>query len=278
MELYKITDQSVIYAEQGFNKGLSQDFARIAGAGLSFAESAGKGVMSGMTNFRTKACIAAACLCAALLAGCAVGPTPYGPKTADTSNGYTDEQLAQNRYRVTYTGTLSTPRDVVENYLIFRAAQVTQQAGFVAFAFADRDTKAHTTYFTDDNGWFGFPHRRRIPSDHALRRLCRDRDAERRSGKGRPARALCARCSGPYGSESAAAASRACACGAWLTSGRAFQSHTRDIAVARHADKFVAFLTAHMRHIDGRHRIVGDNGDDGAGGSSAQSPPRYQGR
>jgi hypothetical protein len=160
MELYKITDQSVIYAEQGFNKGLSQDFARIAGAGLSFAESAGKGVMSGMTNFRTKACIAAACLCAALLAGCAVGPTPYGPKTADTSNGYTDEQLAQNRYRVTYTGTLSTPRDVVENYLIFRAAQVTQQAGFVAFAFADRDTKAHTTYFTDDNGWFGFPHRR----------------------------------------------------------------------------------------------------------------------
>ncbi|HUB84967.1 MAG TPA: hypothetical protein VL971_04690 [Rhizomicrobium sp.] len=95
-----------------------------------------------------------------LLAGCVTGPAPYGPKTADSTSGYTDQQLAQNRYRVTYTGTSSTPRATVENYLLFRAAEVTQAAGFPAFAFADRDTKAHTIYFTDDNGWFGFPHRR----------------------------------------------------------------------------------------------------------------------
>lgn len=95
-----------------------------------------------------------------LLAGCATGPTPYQAKTADTSSGYADQQLAQNRYRVTYVGTSNTPRTTVEDYLLFRAAQVTQAAGFVAFAFDDRDTKAHTTYFTDDFGWFGPPHRR----------------------------------------------------------------------------------------------------------------------
>jgi hypothetical protein len=100
-----------------------------------------------------------AALCASLLlAGCAVAPAPYQPKTGDASSGYTDQQLAQNRYRVTYTGTSSTPRATVETYLLFRAAQVTQAAGFAGFAFDDRDTKAHTTYFTDDFGWFGVPH------------------------------------------------------------------------------------------------------------------------
>ena len=117
--------------------------------------------MSGYIGSKTKTCLAVACLSASLmLAGCAVGPAPYQAKTGDTASGYTDQQLAQNRYRVTYTGTSATPRATVENYLLFRAAQVTQAAGFAAFAFADRDTKAHTTYFTDDFGWFGFPHRR----------------------------------------------------------------------------------------------------------------------
>jgi hypothetical protein len=111
--------------------------------------------------FRTKTYVVAASLCAGLLlTGCATGPAPFQAKTDDATNGYTDQQLAQNRYRVTYTGTLNTPRATVETYLLFRSAQVTQAAGFAAFAFDDRDTKAHTTYFTDDNGFFGFPHRR----------------------------------------------------------------------------------------------------------------------
>ena len=117
--------------------------------------------MGGKMRFQKTAWMIAAGLGAMLaLAGCATGPAPYGPKTTDSSTGYTDTQLAQNRYRVTYSGTSSTPRAVVENYLLFRAAQVTQGAGFAAFVFDDRDTKAHTTYFTDDNGWFGYPHRR----------------------------------------------------------------------------------------------------------------------
>ena len=109
---------------------------------------------------KTKAYWIAMALSAGLmLTGCATGPAPYQPKVGDATNGYTDQQLAQNRYRVTYIGTVSTPRTTVETYLLFRAAQVTQAAGFAAFAFDDRDTKAHTTYFTDDFGFFGYPHR-----------------------------------------------------------------------------------------------------------------------
>jgi len=87
------------------------------------------------------------------LAACAVQPPPYGPKTEGSSYGYTDEQLGANRYRVTYTGTSATPRETVEDYLLFRAAQVTLDAGFVAFEFDTRDTKAHTTYYSSFNDW-----------------------------------------------------------------------------------------------------------------------------
>ena len=106
-------------------------------------------------SLKTKVYLAACLGAGLLLTGCETGPTPYQAKTDGVSSGYTDQQLAQNRYRVTYTGTSNTPRTTVENYLLFRAAQVTASAGFAAFAFDDRDTKSHTTYFTDDFGWFG---------------------------------------------------------------------------------------------------------------------------
>lgn len=91
---------------------------------------------------------------AVLLAGCAE-PTPYGPRTEGSRTGYTDEQLAKNRFRVTYAGNSVTPRETVENYLLYRAAQVTLNSGYVAFAFDDRDTKAKTTYLSSFNGFPG---------------------------------------------------------------------------------------------------------------------------
>ncbi|HEY5337863.1 MAG TPA: hypothetical protein VIJ85_06650, partial [Rhizomicrobium sp.] len=93
------------------------------------------------------------------LSGCTIGPAPYAPRADGNSYGYSDERLADNRFRVTYVGTVSTPRDVVENYLLFRSAQVTEAAGFSAFLFDARDTKSHTTYFTDVEGFGGYPHR-----------------------------------------------------------------------------------------------------------------------
>ncbi|MEI9885397.1 MAG: hypothetical protein WDN08_02670 [Rhizomicrobium sp.] len=102
------------------------------------------------------------------LAACAT-PTPYQPAQNDTGPGYTDQQLGNNRYRITFTGNSQTQRQTVENYLMLRAAEVTQKAGFTYFAFDDRDTEAKTSYrtlFTGFSGWgpgwgpgFGWYHR-----------------------------------------------------------------------------------------------------------------------
>jgi hypothetical protein len=79
-----------------------------------------------------------------LLAGCATGPV-YAPLDGRTY-GYSDQQLAQNRYRIMFTGTVSTPRPEVEDYLLRRAAEVTLNAGYAAFVFTSRDTESKTSY------------------------------------------------------------------------------------------------------------------------------------
>ena len=42
------------------------------------------------------------------LAGCAT-PAPYAPRGPGQATGYTDRQLADNRWRVTFTGNSVTP-------------------------------------------------------------------------------------------------------------------------------------------------------------------------
>jgi hypothetical protein len=89
-------------------------------------------------------------------------PAAYQPAERDNGPGYTDQRLADNRYRVTFTGNGATKRETVENFLLLRAAEVTRDAGFTWFAFDDRDTEAKTTYrtmftgFPDGRPGFGF--------------------------------------------------------------------------------------------------------------------------
>ena len=90
------------------------------------------------------------------LAACATEPAPYGPKTEDSSTGYTDQQIASNRYRVTYVGNSFTSRETVENYLLLRSAEVTLKGGYEYFLFDTRDTKAKTTYYSSFAGWPGW--------------------------------------------------------------------------------------------------------------------------
>jgi len=82
---------------------------------------------------------------AGLLAGC-MTPTPYAPRTEGQRTGYTDRALTQTRYRVTFTGNSATPRETVESFLLLRAAEVTRAAGYSAFMFDTRNTKANHTY------------------------------------------------------------------------------------------------------------------------------------
>ena len=79
------------------------------------------------------------------LAGCAT-PAPYAPRGPGQPTGYTDRQLADNRWRVTFTGNSVTPRETVENDLLLRAAEVTLAAGSSHFLFDTRDTRAQTRY------------------------------------------------------------------------------------------------------------------------------------
>ncbi len=110
--------------------------------------------MSTMTNrLRTTAIAAAAMI---VLAGC-VTATTYGPSTGPGTTGYSDEQLASNRFRVTFVGNTATRREAVEDYLLLRSAEVTLKAGSHYFLFDTRDTKTKTTYHSDFAGWPGWP-------------------------------------------------------------------------------------------------------------------------
>ncbi len=97
------------------------------------------------TSFLSRAALAL--FVAGLLAACE-SPAPYGPRDAQQTTGYTDQQLAANRYRITFTGNAATKRETVENYLLLRAAEVTVRAGYPFFLFDTRDTQTKTTYLT----------------------------------------------------------------------------------------------------------------------------------
>ena len=83
-------------------------------------------------------------------------PSAYAPQTSPRSEGYSDKQLASNRFRVSFHGNSATSREQVEDFLLRRAAEVTLQAGYSAFMFEHRDTKTRTRYYTDFTGWPGW--------------------------------------------------------------------------------------------------------------------------
>ena len=89
-----------------------------------------------------------------VLAGCAV-PTPYQPM-AD-GYGYGEQQLESDRYRVTFSGNWVTPRETVQNYLLYRAAELTRAQGHDYFIVVDQSLERFTTYYGSgyNNYWWG---------------------------------------------------------------------------------------------------------------------------
>lgn len=65
-----------------------------------------------------------------MLAGCA---TPYQPKKGH-GFGYSDVQLDNDSVKVSFSGNGDTSKDTVENYALFRCAEVTLQRGFDYFS------------------------------------------------------------------------------------------------------------------------------------------------
>lgn len=83
--------------------------------------------------------LAAASIATLGLAACEMAPTPYQPATA-SAPGYSEMRIENDRYRVSFSGNSSTPRDVVETYMLYRAAELTLQSGYDTFTIAHRET------------------------------------------------------------------------------------------------------------------------------------------
>jgi hypothetical protein len=52
--------------------------------------------------------------------------------------------IEQNRVRISFRGNTLTDRDTVENYLLYRAAEVTLSSGKDYFIVANRDTESRS--------------------------------------------------------------------------------------------------------------------------------------
>jgi hypothetical protein len=77
------------------------------------------------------------------LGACTTTATPYQP--ADGRFGYSEQQIEDNRYRVSFAGNQATPRQTVENLLLYRAAELTLARGDDHFTVVDRGIEASGT-------------------------------------------------------------------------------------------------------------------------------------
>ena len=73
-------------------------------------------------------------------AACTYSSTPYQPISSANrvSGGYSDEQLGEYRFRVSFAGNSLTSREQVESYLLFRAAELTLEQGHTWFVIEER--------------------------------------------------------------------------------------------------------------------------------------------
>ncbi len=95
-----------------------------------------------------------------LLVACA-SATPYQPNLygQKISGGYSDKRLAEDRYRVDFAGNIFTSRDRVEGYLLYRAAELTDQNGYDWFMLidhrTDRDRRTYVDRSPRYDPWYG---------------------------------------------------------------------------------------------------------------------------
>ncbi len=79
-----------------------------------------------------------------VLNGCAGNPTPYQPKADRT--GYSEQQLDAQTWRVQFAGNIDTPRETVENYLLYRSAEIMLFGGYDKFVMLEKDIERNVNY------------------------------------------------------------------------------------------------------------------------------------
>lgn len=95
---------------------------------------------------------------AVVLTACATA-TPYQPSlNADARNGFSEMKIEDDRVRVSFDGNSLTDRNTVETYLLYRAAELTKQAGYDYFMLTDRavDEKSRLVSTGFEDPYYGF--------------------------------------------------------------------------------------------------------------------------
>ena len=101
-----------------------------------------------MRKFVTTLCLAGA----SLLAAACTTTTGYGPAGYDSQYGFQETRIEQNRWQVTFSGNSMTDLQTVETYVLYRAAELTNQQGYDYFVMVDRkvdeDSRIRSTGFS----------------------------------------------------------------------------------------------------------------------------------
>ena len=78
------------------------------------------------------------------LVACA-SATPYQPASeAGGYDGFSQQMIENDRARITFGGNSLTKRDTVENYLLYRSAEMAVERGFETFTLQERDLQENT--------------------------------------------------------------------------------------------------------------------------------------
>ncbi|QCZ93205.1 CC0125/CC1285 family lipoprotein [Salinimonas iocasae] len=100
---------------------------------------------------KTAKAFVAASVLATVMSACssfsASGPTPYKAAKSADAYGYSSVQLDDSRYRVMFKAGEDTPADLVQEYTLYRAAQIASEQGYswVAVVKTDIERKANIT-------------------------------------------------------------------------------------------------------------------------------------
>ena len=100
----------------------------------------------------------------AVVSSCATA-TPY-QQAFEGEYGFDEQKIEDRRWSVSFSGNSVTDRERVETYLLYRAAELTQQQGFDHFRIVDSNTdedrRLYASFgggYNSFNSGFGFSHR-----------------------------------------------------------------------------------------------------------------------
>lgn len=100
-----------------------------------------------------------------LLAACsAPQPSLYAPIAG--RDGYAEESLGKGLYRVIFQGNSVTARERVQEYCLYRAAELTLELGSERFAVHDKQTEQFTQVTREYYDGWGYPYYGRYPYRH----------------------------------------------------------------------------------------------------------------